>query len=521
MFNRGNLITGDLAKIITGKAYEIHLIQNNDLHTDIMNFTFEAGSNCNWHKYSVGKTLLCTQGRGIYQEKGKDPVYLYPGVYVDIVENVEHWFGAQEHNQVSLMTISTTVNHKVEWLNAVSKEEYAAAQPKGPVSYNTFDTLFPMGDKNLPQYSKFFIGQSYLFPISTKVGLPVFNVTFEPACRNNWHSHAGGQILLCVAGSGLYQEKGKPAVHLTPGSVIEIPAGVVHWHGATQDSWLSHIAIECNPGSGPATWLDPVNDQEFKAAQPEPRTSSEVIERVKMFSGPPTSLNKYDGDYIPVYASFALGQIYDQTPLIDLRTRIIIVIASLITTQSHAELRDYLYAALNVLQPHEIKEIAYHCVPYVGFGKVRDSILIINEFFESQNIPVPRPQGTVNKENRLQKGFEAQGAIFGGIDLVRSWHENAPADLKHIQTNLTNNCFGDHYTRSSFDLATRELITYSILISHGGCEPQVKGHVNGNKLVGNGREYLIQATTSLLPYIGYPRTLNAINCINEIMPPPK
>ena len=119
--------------------------------------------------------------------------------------------------------------------------------------------FFPIGEKN--PYGQFFVGQSYLAPISQEQ-IPVYNVTFEPGCRNNWHIHradqGGGQMLICVGGRGYYQEWGKEAVELTPGSVVNIPAGVKHWHGAAPDSWFSHLAVEI-PGENAGTeWLEPV-----------------------------------------------------------------------------------------------------------------------------------------------------------------------------------------------------------------------------------------------------------------------
>ena len=125
--------------------------------------------------------------------------------------------------------------------------------------------VFPIGEPNVA-YAKYFIGQSYLAPISTQqVG--IHNVTFEPGCRNNWHIHhaekGGGQLLLCTAGEGWYQEAGKPAVSLTTGSVVMIPAEVKHWHGAKKDSWFSHIAVEV-PGEGCRNeWCEPVTDEEY------------------------------------------------------------------------------------------------------------------------------------------------------------------------------------------------------------------------------------------------------------------
>ena len=128
--------------------------------------------------------------------------------------------------------------------------------------------VFPIGAPN-DAFAKYFIGQSYLAPVSTaQVG--IYNVTFEPGCRNNWHIHhaqsGGGQILICVAGRGFYQEAGKPAQALHPGDVVNIPAGVKHWHGAAPDSWFSHLAVEI-PGTETANeWLEAVNDAEYAKA---------------------------------------------------------------------------------------------------------------------------------------------------------------------------------------------------------------------------------------------------------------
>ena len=126
--------------------------------------------------------------------------------------------------------------------------------------------VFPIGEPNVA-YAKYFIGQSYLAPISTQqVG--IHNVTFEPGCRNNWHIHhaktGGGQILVCVAGRGYYQEEDKPAVELNPGDCISIPAEVKHWHGAAPDSWFSHLAVEVPGTECSNEWCEPVTDEEYR-----------------------------------------------------------------------------------------------------------------------------------------------------------------------------------------------------------------------------------------------------------------
>lgn len=130
------------------------------------------------------------------------------------------------------------------------------------------DNIFGLGLPNV-DYAKYFIGNSYLNPLVDPKTSPLFlaNVTFEPGCRNNWHIHhakkAGGQILICIAGSGWYVEEGKEPVSLTAGKVIVIPANVKHWHGAKKDSWFSHIAIEVQGEETSTEWCEPVSDKEY------------------------------------------------------------------------------------------------------------------------------------------------------------------------------------------------------------------------------------------------------------------
>ncbi len=129
------------------------------------------------------------------------------------------------------------------------------------------NNVFGLGQEN-SAYAQFFIGRSYLNPLTPAGVTPAFaNVTFEPGCRNNWHIHhadkGGGQILLCVAGSGWYQEEGKPARSLNPGDVVVIPAGVRHWHGAKKDSWFSHIAVEVPGENAKNEWCEPVSDEAY------------------------------------------------------------------------------------------------------------------------------------------------------------------------------------------------------------------------------------------------------------------
>lgn len=130
------------------------------------------------------------------------------------------------------------------------------------------ENVFGLGEPNV-NFAKYFIGNSYLNPLTNLNDTSLFlaNVTFEPSCRNNWHIHkstsGGGQILICTAGYGWYQEYGKETIELKPGMVITIPANVKHWHGAKKDSWFSHIAVEVLGENTSTEWCEPVTDKEY------------------------------------------------------------------------------------------------------------------------------------------------------------------------------------------------------------------------------------------------------------------
>jgi len=173
---------------------------------------------------------------------------------------------------------------------------------------------------------------------------------------------------------------------------------------------------------------------------------------------------------------------------------------------------------LNVgVTPVEVKEIVYQSVPYVGIAKAFDFIHATNEILENRGVKLPlEGQSTTSPETRYEKGLELQKAIFG--EMIDKMLQEAPANQLHIQRYLSANCFGDYYTRKGLDIKTRELLTFAMILSLGGCEPQLKGHIQGNLNVGNDKALLLSTVTQLLPYVGYPRTLNAIRCLNEIIP---
>lgn len=191
--------------------------------------------------------------------------------------------------------------------------------------------------------------------------------------------------------------------------------------------------------------------------------------------------------------------------------RYIAVLATLIGCHGTEVYRKVLEKALNYeVTPVMAREIVYQAVDYLGIGRVMPFLTITNEVFSTFkgiDLPLP-PQATTTMEDRLEKGIEAQAVIFGE-HMKDAWKEG------YINQLLAANCFGDYYTRRGLDLKQREMITFCFLAAQGGCESQLIAHAKGNMNLGNDKEFLVKVVMQCLPYIGYPRSLNAINCINK------
>jgi len=239
----------------------------------------------------------------------------------------------------------------------------------------------------------------------------------------------------------------------------------------------------------------------------------------ELFPGHVSTLAVTDPELIEIFENFAFDEVLSHSSL-DARTRLMVQLASMIASQALREYRVMIRPALIVgVTPVEIKEIVYQAVPYVGMAKVFDFIHATNEALKENGIELPvQGQSTTTPESRAEKGLTIQKQIIGA-NLVEKLYASAPEDQKHIQRFLSANCFGDHLTRSGIDVPTRELLTFSMLVSLGGCDPQVKGHVAANLHVGNSRATLIDVLTQLLPFIGYPRTLNGLRAVDEVTSP--
>ncbi|MBG0566459.1 carboxymuconolactone decarboxylase family protein [Actinoplanes aureus] len=234
-----------------------------------------------------------------------------------------------------------------------------------------------------------------------------------------------------------------------------------------------------------------------------------------LFPGHVSTLAVTDPELIEYFDNFAFDEVLRYGDL-DTRTRLMTQLAALIAGQALREYRVMLGAALTAgVTPIEIKEIVYQAVPYVGMGKVFDFLHATNEILTEYGVELPLPgQSTTTPETRAEKGLAVQKRIVGA-ETVDRMYAAAPDDEQHIQRYLSANCFGDHYTRGGIGIEVRELLTLSMLVALGGCEPQVKGHVVANLNVGNDRQTMLTVITQLLPFIGYPRTLNAIRVLDD------
>lgn len=223
-----------------------------------------------------------------------------------------------------------------------------------------------------------------------------------------------------------------------------------------------------------------------------------------------------DSEFKEIIKNFVYGDNLSRNILTD-KQKVLIILTVLTTVQTLKPLIKYTKAALNLeVKPEEITETLYQCAPYIGISRVQAALDEVNEVFVQQNIKFPlENQATVDEATRFIKGLTVQQSIFGKEN-INTMRENAPEELKHIQDYLSAYCFGDYYTRGTLDLKMRELITFSAIICLGGCEPQAKAHASANISVGNTKEMLIEAVTQCLPFIGFPRTLNAIGCISAV-----
>lgn len=238
----------------------------------------------------------------------------------------------------------------------------------------------------------------------------------------------------------------------------------------------------------------------------------------ELFPDEPTNLMITDPELTEVLYNFAFGEVLEGSRL-ETPTRLMIQLSAMIASQTLSQFRLMAGAALTAgLTPVALKEVVYQAVPYLGWARVYDFLHATNDLLTQRGVKLPlEPQSTTTPETRLEEGLAVQRQIVGE-KVVEQIYAAAPPDEKHIQRFLSDNCFGDYLTRGGIDVPTRELLTFSMLVALGGAEGQVKAHVSANLLVGNDRAMLIDLLTQLIPYIGYPRTLNGLRAVDEVVP---
>ena len=218
-----------------------------------------------------------------------------------------------------------------------------------------------------------------------------------------------------------------------------------------------------------------------------------------------------DPEFVERFEHFALDEVVNEPgQQLDEVTRHMAILATLLGCQGTEAFRRELPQALDAgVTPVMAKEVVYQAVDYLGIGRVLPFLDITNEVLKARGVALPlEGQATTTMEDRLEKGAQTQADIFGP-QMLEAWKTG------HINRWLAANCFGDYYTRTGLTLAQREMITFCYLAAQGGCEPQLTAHAKGNMNLGNDKAFLIRVISQCLPYIGYPRSLNAVACVNK------
>ena len=239
--------------------------------------------------------------------------------------------------------------------------------------------------------------------------------------------------------------------------------------------------------------------------------------RKRIFPGRQPAMGPTDPEYVELFENFLFDEVVNCNDLDD-RTRFIAIVSSLIGCKSYEAIKSMASAALEAgVTPVELKEIVYQASAYVGVGGSAHLLPMINELLKHRGLDLQlEPQGTTDDETRRAAGNAVQVEIFGE-QMRESW-EHCPEDRKLINSWLAEYCFGSFYTRTGLSLADRELVAFCILAGMGFVEKQLDAHIQGNLNVGNDRELLIKVTMQIMPYIGFPRTLNTLDAIDRVCP---
>ncbi|KFI58700.1 carboxymuconolactone decarboxylase family protein [Bifidobacterium gallicum] len=241
--------------------------------------------------------------------------------------------------------------------------------------------------------------------------------------------------------------------------------------------------------------------------------------RMNKFWNDDRTLEQTDPEFVALFSNFAYDEVINDPgathPDLDDRTRSMAIMAAIIGTGGLDAFEMMLPVSYSTgLDSVALKEIIYQSTAYVGFARMLPFLKKTNEYLNAENVQLPLASGaTVNHDQRDQAGEDLQVAIFG--EGMRGFASSGAEDRRHINRWLSANCFGDYYTRQGLSLREREMVTLCFLAGLGGTEPQMKAHTAGNIAIGNSREFLIAVISQIMPYIGYPRTLNALACLPD------
>lgn len=223
-----------------------------------------------------------------------------------------------------------------------------------------------------------------------------------------------------------------------------------------------------------------------------------------------------DPEYTERFAHFAGAEVPGESAAeLPARDRHLVILAALLGCQGVDEFRVQLADALDDgVTPVEAREVVYQATAYLGIGRVRPFVVALNEVLTERGVELPlAPQATTTLETRLAAGNQKQIDYFGE-GMRESW-ANGPAERAHINRWLADNCFGDYYTRGGLSDEDREMVTFCYIAAQGGCEPQATAHAGGNLNLGRTKDFLYRVVSQMVPYIGYPRSLNALTCVDN------
>ncbi|MBV8040230.1 cupin domain-containing protein [Bacteroides sp. AN502] len=313
-------------------------------------------------------------------------------------------------------------------------------------SAENFRQPYPLGDKLSPNPN--FTGEVWLAPLSEKeeLNLPMANVTYEPGCRNSWHSHKAGQLLIATAGIGYYQEKGQPARRLFPGDIVEIAPGVEHWHGAAPDSWFAHIAITTNPQENATVWLSTVSNKQYEEAVNGAETRYSEANRV-------------------------LAE----------REQAIVAVASYTGKGDLENLKQAFVQALDAgMTVNEINEVVIHAYAYCGFPRSLRAIQTLMQVVEERKADgitdvIGRGASIItDNRSRYERGCDVLAEISGvPADAPKAGYAIFAPTIERF---LKEHLFADLFERDLLTYRERELTTVSVLAGVGGVEPMFGSH---------------------------------------------